>query len=83
MKPVESRNFDRISTFEKSLEIYIYIKFLLMENQETRWKQIFSQNFLHLKNDIFLMKIQETKLFKKKKEKKEKKREREQSFNSS
>ena len=54
-----------------------------MENQETRWKQIFSQNFLHLKNDIFLMKIQETKLFKKKKEKKEKKREREQSFNSS
>ena len=66
MKPVESRNFDRISTFEKSLEIYIYIKFLLMENQETRWKQIFSQNFLHLKNDIFLMKIQETKLFEKK-----------------
>ena len=64
MKPVESRNFDRISTFEKSFEIYIY--FLLMENQETRWKQIFSQNFLHLKNDIFLMKIQETKLFEKK-----------------
>ena len=23
MKPVESRNFDRISTFEKSFEIYI------------------------------------------------------------
>ena len=48
-----------------------------MENQETRWKQIFSQNFLHLKNDIFLMKIQETKLFKKKKRKKRKKKERE------
>ena len=45
-----------------------------MENQETRWKQIFSQNFLHLKNDIFLMKIQETKLFKKKKKKKRKKK---------
>ena len=28
MKPVESRNFDRISTFEKSLEIYIYIIFI-------------------------------------------------------
>ena len=41
-----------------------------MENQEPRWKQICSQNFLHLKNDIFLMKIQETKLFEKKGESK-------------